>query len=62
MSFPRKREGFRNAIHRVWGPNPPAPGLSWTPAFAGVTEGLHIPFILLEALSPQQYLGLELDY
>jgi len=34
--------------HSRAGGNPVTPRLSWTPAFAGVTEGSHVPFILLE--------------
>ena len=47
VSFPRKREGLPNAMHRVWEPNPPGPWLSLDPRpdqvegrlCAGVTEG-----------------------
>ena len=38
LPFPRRREGFPNAIGCVWGPSPRTPRLYWTPACSGVTD------------------------
>jgi hypothetical protein len=49
VSFPRKREGFPNALRRVWGPQSMRAAVFLDPRLrGGDKEGVHSRFILLE--------------